>query len=228
MNDSTVEDCYRAVRRRIEAACARADRDPREVRLVAITKTVPAETIRRLLACGHHLLGENRVQEVLPKIDELGNEADWHFVGHLQRNKVRQVVGRFSLIHSLDDTRLAAELDRRAGEAGLRQAVLLQVNAAGESTKFGVAPEEVGPVVDRVAAFGRLELRGLMTVPPPAGEAEDSRRWFAGLRELRDRAAARSGLPLPELSMGMTDDFEVAIEEGATLIRVGRALFGER
>jgi pyridoxal phosphate enzyme (YggS family) len=216
------------VRGRIESACARSGRSVREVRLVAVSKTVDVERIRRLLDCGHDLFGENRVQEALEKIPLLGPAASWHLVGHLQRNKARHAVGAFELLHGVDSEKLAAEIDRRAFRAGIRQAVLLQVNLAGEATKSGVDEAGLPALLDAVAALPHVELRGLMTIPPPAVEPEESRRWFVRLRELRERSATGSGLALPELSMGMTDDFEVAVEEGATLVRVGRAIFGER
>ena len=223
-----VPEAYAEVRRRMREACDRAHRDPSEVRLVAVTKTFPVSTIRELLACGHRLLGENRIQEVLPKIDSLGAEADWHYVGHLQTNKARLAVGRFELIHSVDSQRLGREIGRSTARTGTRQAVLVQVNLAGEATKFGVAEEGLVPLIEALAGEPHLDVRGLMTIPPPVARAAESRRWFARLCELREVCAARTGLALAELSMGMTDDFEVAIEEGATLVRVGRAIFGER
>ncbi|HKQ59654.1 MAG TPA: YggS family pyridoxal phosphate-dependent enzyme [Candidatus Polarisedimenticolaceae bacterium] len=210
------------VRARIAGACARARRDPAGVRLVAVSKTVPAARILQAVACGQHAFGENRVQEALAKMPEVGAGASWQLVGHLQRNKVREVVGRFELIHAVDSVRLAAELERRAAERPWRQAVLVQVNLAGETSKSGIAPAELPPLLDALAGMPHLEVRGLMTIPPPVARAEQSRRWFAQLRELGGRWA------LPELSMGMSDDFEVAVEEGATLLRVGRAIFGER
>ena len=224
----TVAEAYAAVLERMESACRRAGRDVDAVRLVAISKSFPIARIRELLACGHTLLGENRVQEVLPKMDELGSGISWHLVGHLQTNKVRQVVGRFELIHSLDSERIAREIERRSEACDLRQPVLVQVRLGGEATKFGVAEADLAPLIDTIAPLAHVELRGLMAVPPPVVDPEDNRRWFARLRELRDECRARSGLDLPELSMGMTDDFEVAIEEGASLVRVGRAIFGER
>jgi pyridoxal phosphate enzyme (YggS family) len=224
----SVAEAYAAVRRRMREACERGGRRPEEVGLVAISKTFPVSTIRGLLACGHRVLGENRVQEMLPKMDELGGEADWHFVGTLQRNKVRQIVGRVELIHSVDGEKLAREIDRRAGSARTKQPVLLQVNLSGEPTKSGVSTEETPGLVESLLSLEHLELRGLMTVPPPVERPEQNRPWFARLRELRERCEQHAGAELPDLSMGMTDDFEVAIEEGATMIRVGRALFGER
>ena len=216
------------VRYRIASACARARRDPATVRLVAVTKTVPADRVRALRSCGHSLFGENRVQEALGKIEEVGPGAAWHLVGHLQRNKARHAVGAFDLIHSVDDLELARELDRRASAAGIRQAVLVQLNLSGEQTKSGTGGESAAGLVAAMTGMPHLDVRGLMTIPPPVEDPELSRRWFRGLRELRDRIAETVGAPLPELSMGMTGDFEIAVEEGATLVRVGTAIFGER
>lgn len=216
------------VRERIAEACARSGRNPAGVTLVAVSKTFPAEAVRAMLAAGQTVFGENRVQEALAKIDAVGSGPRWHLVGSLQRNKARHAVGRFSLIHSVDSRRLAVELDRRARAAGCVQPVLIQVHQGDEETKSGVEEDDLPGLVDACAACAALDLRGLMSIPPPARIPEDNRRWFARLRELRDREASRTGRGLPDLSIGMTDDFEVAIEEGATLVRVGRALFGER
>lgn len=216
------------VRYRIAAACARARRDPASVTLVAVSKTVAAASVREAMGAGLAVFGENRVQEALAKIPEVPAAARWHLVGHLQSNKAKQAVGAFELIHSVDDAELAAELDRRAATRGLVQPVLVQANLSGESTKSGVDEPAVMPLLEAVAACPHLALRGLMTVPPPVADPEESRPWFVRLRALRDRAAERLGRPLPELSMGMSGDFEVAIEEGATAVRVGTAIFGER
>ena len=225
---SSPEARLRDVRRRIAEACARAGRAPDSVSLVAIAKTFPADRVRELLACGQTLFGESRVQEALGKISDVGEGARWHLVGHLQRNKARHAAGAFELIHSVDGEALARELDRRAAAAGIRQAILLQVNLSEEPTKHGLDQGGARPLLEVVAALDHLDPRGLMTIPPPADRAEESRPWFARLRELRDLLCESSGLELPELSMGMTGDFEVAVEEGATLVRVGTALFGER
>lgn len=222
--DRRLED----VRGRIAAACARARRDPVSVRLVAVTKTAPLAAVREAIAAGQGLFGENRVQEALPKILEAGPAAAWHLVGHLQKNKARLAVGAFELIHGVDDRELARELDRRASTAATVQPVLVQANLAGEPTKHGSPEEGLMPLLEVVAGLAHLDLRGLMIIPPPVDDPDQSRPWFRRLRALRDRAALHLGRPLPELSMGMTDDFEVAIEEGATLVRVGRAIFGER
>jgi pyridoxal phosphate enzyme (YggS family) len=217
-----------AVRGRIEGACARVGRDPRGVRLVAVSKLFPPESVRELLAAGHRLFGESRVQEALAKISAVGSGPEWHLIGSLQRNKARHAVGAFSLIHSVDSLPLAAEIDRRAAAAGLRQPVLVQLDLAGEATKSGVSEADLPALLDAVVALPGLDLRGLMTIPPPVADPEESRPYFGRLRDLRDQAAGRLRGELPELSMGMSDDFEVAVEEGATLVRVGRRIFGPR
>jgi pyridoxal phosphate enzyme (YggS family) len=225
---TALPDRLRDVRDRIAAACSRAGRDPSTVRLVAVSKTIPAGTVREAAAAGQTIFGENRVQEALAKMSEVGAPVHWHLVGHLQRNKARHAVGAFELVHSVDDAELARELDRRAAAAGIVQAVLVQANLAEEATKSGVGDAGVIPLLEVVASLPNLDLRGLMTVPPLVADPGASRPWFARLRALRDSGSSRIGRPLAELSMGMTDDFEVAIEEGATLVRVGRAIFGER
>ena len=216
------------VRDRISAACDRAGRDPGSVRLIAVSKTVPIAGVAEALAAGQTHFGENRVQEALAKMAEAGPGATWHLVGHLQKNKARHAAGAFALIHGLDDRELAFELDRRAAARSTRQPVLVQANLSGEATKRGSDEDGLLPLLTAVADLPHLELRGLMIVPPPVDDPELSRPWFRRLKQLRDRAASLLGRPLPELSMGMTDDFEVAIEEGATMVRVGRAIFGER
>jgi pyridoxal phosphate enzyme (YggS family) len=216
-----------AVRQRMQAAAQRAGRAADSVRLVAVTKGVAAARIREAMALGVLDFGENRIQEALPKIAALGPGPRWHLVGHLQRNKVRRAVEAFALIHSLDSVLLAEAIARRAEAAGRRVEVLLQVNVAGEPRKHGFALEEVSEAVRRMAVMPALALRGLMTIAPLAADAQTARPIFRRLRELRDDLRAQWP-GLDELSMGMSDDFEVAIEEGATLIRVGRAIFGER
>jgi pyridoxal phosphate enzyme (YggS family) len=217
-----------SVRARVAEACARTGRDPRSVRLVAVSKTVPAAGVAEAIAAGQTLFGENRVQEALAKMSATGPGATWHLVGHLQKNKARQAAGAFELIHGIDDRELAVELDRRAAAKAIRQPVLVQANLAGEATKSGVDEEGLMPLLAEVSGLPHLDVRGLMIIPPPDANPEASRPWFRRLSELRDRAVSLLGRPLPELSMGMTDDFEVAVEEGATLVRVGRAIFGER
>lgn len=197
------------------------------VRIVAVTKTHGAEAVRAAFAAGLRDVGESRVQEALPKQDAASNVAvEWHLIGTLQRNKARHVAGRFALIHSIDRADLAAELDRRVPE-GRDQAVLVQVNCSGEPQKSGVAPEALLPLLEQVGALKRIQLRGLMTISALTDDAGEQRRAFRQLRELRD-AAERSGHLLPELSMGMSGDYGMAVEEGATMIRLGTVLFGER
>jgi PLP dependent protein len=220
------------VRERIARAARRAKRDPAAVRLVLASKTQPPEAIRAAYAAGAREFGENYVQEAVAKQDalsdlqDLGNLKDlrWHLIGHLQTNKARDAANRFVLIHSLDSARLAAAFGR--ARPAPRVPVLIEVNAAGEASKTGVAAAEVERLIDEARAT--VEILGLMTIPPPASDPERSRGHFAALSAMRDRLAAATGLALSELSMGMTDDFEVAIEEGATIVRVGRAIFGER
>jgi len=228
MTSAHLAEALREVRERMAEACRRARRAPDAVTLVAVSKTFPAERVRALYDCGQRLFGENRVQEALAKIGEAGAGPRWHLVGHLQRNKAKQAVGAFELIHSVDSEPLAAELAQRAAAANVVQPILVEVNVAGEGTKSGVAPSQAGALLDAVADLPGLKLRGLMCVPPVVALAEEARPWFARLRELRDAQEKLLGVSLPELSMGMSDDFEVAIEEGATIVRIGRALFGSR
>ena len=223
------------MRERIEGAITRAGRKPGEVVLVAVSKTVPAETVAEAAHAGLSTFGENRIQEGLGKIDSvrriLGrDQVSWHLVGHLQSNKAKAAAGRFDLIHSVDDAELAHKLDRAAAALGLRQSVLIQVNVGGETTKSGIDPGGLLVLVDIVAQSSALDLRGLMTVPPYDPDPERSRRYFAALRELGAKVRVRFGAGgyRGELSMGMTEDFETAIEEGATIVRVGRAIFGQR
>ena len=217
-----------AVRRAVADAAVGAGRDPGAVRIVAVTKTVPAAAVRAALAVGLADVGENYVQEARAKHAAVGGDAVWHLIGRLQRNKVRTALAVFDRVHTVDSAALAAALAAEAGRAGRRLPVLLQVNVGGEATKAGVAPEEVESLAGSVLGHPELLLEGLMTVPPPARRPDDSRPYFRALREARDHAARRLGVELPHLSMGMSDDFRVAVEEGATLLRLGRALFGAR
>jgi hypothetical protein len=210
------------VRERVARAAERSGRRAGDVTLVAVSKTVEPARVREAIAAGVTALGENRVQEARAKIAELGRPVAWHLVGHLQSNKARDAVELFDLIHSLDRLELAAELDRRARTLGRDVPALLQVNVAGEATKGGVAPDDVARALEAIAKLERVRVRGLMTIPPEVEQAEASRGWFRALRELAERHDLR------DLSMGMSHDFEVAIEEGATLVRVGTAVFGPR
>jgi pyridoxal phosphate enzyme (YggS family) len=225
MPDS-IGDNLRAVRQTIARSAERAGRDPQDVVLVAVTKTFPVERIREALAVGLRLLGENRVQEALPKIDEIGPaNVDWHLIGHLQTNKVKFIDGRFRMVQSLDAVALVAALDHRI-QSPLD--VLVEVNVAEEPQKTGVLPADLEAVVHAVSAAQHLRLRGLMTVAPMVPDPEAVRPVFRVLRSLRDKTSQQLGVALPVLSMGMTDDYAIAVEEGATMLRLGRALFGPR
>jgi pyridoxal phosphate enzyme (YggS family) len=218
------------VRNRIVAAAQRAGRDPADVRLVAVSKAIPVARLKEAMAAGQSLFGENYLQEAQPKIAALGEAAHWHFIGHLQSKKARGVVGVFGLIHSVDRLKLAQALEQAAAGLGCVQDILLQVNLAGEASKSGTAPGEAAALLEAIGKLPHLRVRGLMTMPPWFAEPERVRPYFRALRELRDRLEdlhpGKSGLP--DLSMGMTGDFEVAVEEGATLVRVGTAIFAER
>lgn len=216
------------VRSRIASAATRAGRNPTDVELVAISKTHPAGLVREVAEAGQELFGESRVQEALVKIPELPGRLRWHFIGHLQANKVRKALPLFELIHGVDTMEIARDIDRIAAELGLHPRVLLEVNVSGEGSKHGFTPEALERGLEELLALPRLQVEGFMTMAPLAPEAEASRPFFAALRTLRDRLAAQAGIPFPTLSMGMSGDYEVAVEEGATLVRVGSAIFGGR
>ncbi|HYV83535.1 MAG TPA: YggS family pyridoxal phosphate-dependent enzyme [Pyrinomonadaceae bacterium] len=222
-----------AIRARIAAAAKSCGRPADEVKLIGISKTHPASVIKRVIEFGAVDIGENRVQEAEEKITEVGrNAATWHLVGHLQANKARRAVNLFDVIHSLDSLDLASRLDRLCAEEGREEklAVLIQVDLGHEETKSGIDESELTHLVEGLGPLSRLDLIGLMTLPPFFDDPEQSRPYFRRLRELRDELAARGAFASGkgELSMGMTNDFEVAIEEGATMVRVGTAIFGER
>lgn len=227
----SVAERLTGIRARIAAAARSAGRDPAAVRLIAVSKTFPLSAIRDAYAAGQRDFGENRVQEALQKIGAATDlEIRWHLLGHLQSNKARKAGPAFSVIHSVDSVELLTKLDAAAGEAGTTPDLLIQVDLAGETTKFGVAPAEVPRLLDAAAACRAARVTGLMTLPPAPETPEDARPYFRRLRELRDGWLA-NGVPpamLRELSMGMSGDFEVAVEEGATMVRVGTAIFGSR
>ncbi len=226
-----IRDNVEAVRRRIAEACRRAGRDPAGVTLVAVSKTFPAGQVREVVRCGVRDIGENYVQELLGKREGLGAEpVRWHFVGHLQSNKVRHLADWITLVHALDSIDLARELDRRAAHAGRVLDVLVEVNTTGEGTKFGLTPGRTVGFIAGLAPFRNIRIAGLMTIGPFLPDPEGSRPMFRQLRELRDEAArlGQDNATMEHLSMGMTGDFEVAIEEGATLVRIGTAIFGPR
>ncbi len=213
----------------VEQACRRAGRSSEDVNIIAVTKYVSLESTKHVLDSGLRHIGENRWQDAKAKWESLGDRGQWHFIGHLQTNKVREVIGRFTYIHSLDRLSLAKELDKRAEAGNTKVQCFVQVNVSGEESKYGLRPEEAEPFLREIAAYHNLDVIGLMTMAPYEANPEDTRPVFRGLRELRDelneRAAGRD--PLTQLSMGMSNDFEVAIEEGATWIRLGSILVGK-
>lgn len=225
---SSISENLDRVREQIAGAAAKAGRSANDVELVAISKTHPVEMVREAIEAGQTLFGESRVQEARTKIPDLPSNIRWHFVGHLQKNKVRQALPLFEMIHSVDSLALAQDINRIAEEEGSFPRVLLEVNVAGEGSKFGFASHQLRQQIGALLALPRLSIEGLMCIPPLAVESEDSRKFFVEVRELRDSLEKEFSLKLPQLSMGMTQDFSVGIEEGATLVRVGTAIFGER
>jgi pyridoxal phosphate enzyme (YggS family) len=217
-----------SIQQRIRAACERAGRDPSSVTLLGVTKGQPPEAVIEAAQLGLSVFGENKIQEAKAKIPLCPGKARWHFIGHLQTNKCRDAVGLFEMIESVDSLYLAAEISKRAEQASKTVPILLEVNLAGEASKFGYRSDKLEAELTQLNALPRLEIHGLMTVPPWSPNAENVRPMFRQLRELKERAEHMLGAPLPHLSMGMSGDFEVAIEEGATIVRVGTALFGPR
>lgn len=216
------------VQSRIAAATGKAGRAAGDVQLIAVSKKQDAEKVRGAFDAGQPIFGESRVQEARAKIPLLPSAVRWHFIGHLQKNKIRHALALFEMFHSIDSLALAQDVQRIAEEEGVRPRVLLEVNVAGEGSKFGFSPAKLKEEMEALLQLGRLEIEGLMTIPPFAPEAEASRPFFVELRELRDELERAFALRLPQLSMGMSGDYEVAIEEGATFVRVGTAIFGER
>jgi len=215
------------VTERIEKAAQNAGRNLKDIRLVAVSKTVETDRIKEAIEAGVSILGENYVQEAQKKIEEIGKSVSWHFIGHLQSNKTKVAVRLFDAIHSVDSVALAEELNRRAQQVNRKIPVMIEVNLSGETTKFGTEEEKVTTVTQGVLKLDHLSLEGLMTMPPYFDDPEMSRPYFVQLRELKERLV-KGGIPLKELSMGMSNDFEIAIQEGATYVRVGTAIFGAR
>jgi len=225
---SEVAENLAEIVRRIEAACARTGRVTSSVQLIAVSKTFPIESVREAIEGGQLHFGESRLQEADGKIAALPSTVHWHFIGRVQRNKVRKLLQNFEVIHAIDSLRLASFADQVAGELGIFPKVFLQANVAGEASKGGFPPEGLRAEMEGLLAVTRLEIIGLMGTPPAGPDAECARPWFAALRELRDMLESEFAVKLPALSMGMSGDFEVAIEEGATHVRVGSAIFGKR
>jgi pyridoxal phosphate enzyme (YggS family) len=223
-----IQEKLTAVRQQITDAASKAGRNPGDVLLVAVSKTHPPEAVQAALAAGQFVFGESRVQEARAKIPAVPGRARWHFIGHLQKNKIRHALPLFEMLHGIDSSDLAGDVSRIAAEAGSFPRVLLEVNVAGEASKFGFGPDKLREQMEALLQLDRLNIEGLMCIPPPQPRAELARRFFVALRELRDRVQEEFRVPLPQLSMGMSGDFPVAIEEGATIVRVGSAIFGER
>lgn len=225
---TSIAENLERVRDQIAQAAANSGRSANDVELVAITKTHAVGKVHEAIQAGQSLFGESRVQEARSKIPELPSAIRWHFVGHLQKNKIRHALPLFEMIHSIDSLALAQEVNRIAEEEGMHPRVLVEANVAGEGSKFGFAPDKLREQMEELLALPRLSVLGLMTIPPLSEQPEASRKYFVQLRELRDRLQTEFRVDLAQLSMGMTQDYAVAVEEGATLVRVGTAIFGER
>ena len=224
---STIKENLLEVRERIEKAALNVGRDPEEIKLVGVSKTVETDRINEAIEAGITILGENYVQEAQKKIEEIGRPVSWHFIGHLQSNKAKYAIRLFDMIHSLDSIPLAEELNRRAEQADRMMKVMIEVNLSREATKFGTDEEMVLNLAKRIRNLNHLSLEGLMTMPPYFDSPELSRPYYIALRELKGKMA-KEGIAMRELSMGMSSDFEIAVEEGATYVRVGTAIFGPR
>jgi pyridoxal phosphate enzyme (YggS family) len=217
------------VRERISRAIQKSGREPDSVRLITVSKQISVDRIEEARTAGAVVFGENKIQEAIPKIEQMGADGiSWHFIGHLQKNKVKFLDERFDLIHSVDSLELAEKIAKHCQSENRVQRILLQVNVSGEAAKFGMEPNELEKQMAGFSQLQGVQVEGLMTIPPFDSDPENSRRHFSRLRELREQCEKQNGLPLDELSMGMSHDFEVAVEEGATLVRVGTAIFGPR
>nr|WP_297703135.1 YggS family pyridoxal phosphate-dependent enzyme [uncultured Butyrivibrio sp.] len=225
-----IKENLEIVEENIQKACKKAGRDRSEVTLIAVSKTKPVSDIRQAMDCGITVFGENKVQEIRDKTAEIKEPLSWHMIGHLQANKVKYLPGVACMIHSVDNDKLAAEIEKQAAKHDLVMDVLIEVNMAKEDTKFGITPEETIDFVKRISAYEHLNIRGLMTIAPYTDDPESNREYFKGLRLLKDEINSLNipGVKMDTLSMGMTGDYMVAIEEGATLVRVGTGIFGER
>ena len=225
-----IADNINTIKQRIVSAAVKCGRDPDSIKLLAVTKTIPTEYIIKAIDAGITMLGENYVQEAKDKIAAIGSRARWHMIGHLQTNKAKYAVTLFDYVHSVDRLELAQELDKRAGLINRKLNVLIEVNVSGEKSKSGIPAADAPALIKQIAGLENLVVRGLMTMAPYSHNPENARPYFSALRNLRDNISRQQipGIQMEELSMGMTDDFEVAIEEGATIVRIGRAIFGKR
>ncbi|CVI69974.1 hypothetical protein NDGK_01711 [Clostridiales bacterium CHKCI001] len=225
-----VQEQLNEVKEKILQACERVGRNPSEVKLIAVSKTKPVSMIEEAIACGQTVFGENKVQELCDKIPQLPVDLEWHLIGHLQRNKVKYIVDKVALIHSVDTVRLAKQISQEAVKAGVRVKILLEVNVAREESKFGFMEEEVEEAVREIATFPNIQIVGLMTIAPFVTDPEENRIYFKKLHQLCVDIGKKNidNIRMSELSMGMTGDYEVAIEEGATMVRVGTGIFGTR
>lgn len=225
-----LKDNFETVEKNVAAACARAGRDRSEVTLIAVSKTKPVDMLREVYEAGARDFGENKVQEICEKYDKLPSDIKWHMIGHLQRNKVKQVIDKATLIHSVDSYRLAQEISVQAQKKGLTMPILIEVNIAGEESKFGISADDTIQLVEEIASLPNLKIQGLMTIAPYVVDAEENRLYFRQIRQLAVDIKNKNidNVSMNILSMGMTGDYEVAIEEGATMVRVGTGIFGAR
>ena len=223
-------DKLNLVKKNIENACETAGRSPQEVTLIAVSKTKPVELLKEAYDAGARVFGENKVQEIMDKYDQMPSDVQWHMIGHLQRNKVKYIIDKVSMIHSVDSVRLAETIEKEAAKKEICMPVLIEVNVAEEESKFGLTAEEVLPFLEEISSYEHLQVKGLMTIAPFVENSEENRLVFRNLRNLSVDIAAKkfNNVTMNVLSMGMTGDYEVAIEEGATMVRVGTGIFGER
>ena len=233
MMTNSIKENIRVLGKRINQACGRAGRDPDDVKVLLAIKTVPPDRILQATDLGYTTVGENRIKEARRKFKQMGDRAadlEWHYIGHMQSNKVNKVVSISSMVQSVDRMKIVRKMDRRVKKVGKNMDVLIQVNTSGEDSKYGIDPEEAAEFVEEASEYKRLNIKGLMTIGLFSDDWPEVRKGFAQLRQLRDAIAAKNftGVSMEHLSMGMTNDFELAIEEGATIVRIGRAVFGER
>ena len=225
-----VAENYRMVDKKVQEACARAGRDRNEVTLIAVSKTKPVAMIQEAMAAGANVFGENKVQEIADKYDQMPSDVKWHMIGHLQRNKVKYIIDKVAMIHSVDSLRLAETIEKEAAKKDICMPILIEVNVAEEESKFGLKVEEVLPLIEEISSYSHIQVKGLMTIAPFVANPEENRDVFRKLKKLSVDIAAKNinNINMSVLSMGMTNDYQVAVEEGSTMVRVGTGIFGER